>query len=77
MSREVRCGRYSEAIGPKNVKPNTYVISPLQEFPGIQEFYCLVVDFPQAGEGYVKKGGSYWCLETFSNQTGVETKPQN
>ena len=29
--------------------------------------YCLVLDFPQGGEGYVKKGESYWCLETFSD----------
>ena len=29
--------------------------------------YCLVPDFPQAGEGYVKKGESYWCLETFTD----------
>ena len=28
--------------------------------------YCLVLELPQAGEGYVKKGESYWCLETFS-----------
>ena len=28
--------------------------------------YCLVLEFPQAGEGYVKKGASFWCLETFS-----------
>ena len=29
--------------------------------------YCLVLEYPQAGEGYVKKGESHWCLETFSD----------
>ena len=29
--------------------------------------YCLAVEFPQAGEGYVKKGESSWRLETFSD----------
>ena len=28
---------------------------------------CLVLEFAQEGEGYVKKGESYWCLETFSH----------
>ena len=27
---------------------------------------CLLVEFLQGGEGYVKKGESYWRLETFS-----------
>ena len=29
--------------------------------------YCPVLEFPQAGEGYVKKGESCWRLETFSD----------
>ena len=36
--------------------------------------YCLVVEFPQAGEGYVKKGERYWCLETFS---AIESQRQD
>ena len=34
---------------------------------------CLVLDFPQVGEGYVKKGESYWCLETFSDSEWQKT----
>ena len=30
------------------------------------DFYCLALEFPQAGEGYVEKGKSDWCLEPFS-----------
>ena len=49
-----------------------YVISSLEEILGIlEEDYGLLsgtsLEFPQAGEGYVKKGESYWCLETFSD----------
>ena len=29
--------------------------------------YCLALKVPQAVEGYVKKGESDWCLETFSD----------
>ena len=37
---------------------------------------CLVVEFPQAGEGYAKKGESYWCLETFRFRLGWKQRPQ-
>ena len=37
--------------------------------------YCLVLEFPQAGEGYVKKGESCLVLGNILKfQTGVETK---
>ena len=29
--------------------------------------YCLILECPQAGEGYAKKGESYWRLGTFSD----------
>ena len=38
--------------------------------------YCLVVVFPQAGEGYVKKGEHYWCLETFSDSRAIKSQHQ-
>ena len=47
---------------------NGYVISSLEKISRILKKtieYCLVGEHPQAGEGYVKKGESYWCLETF------------
>ena len=36
--------------------------------------YCLVLELPQAGEGYVKKGESYWCWRHSQIQIGVVTK---
>ena len=36
--------------------------------------YCLALEFPQAGEGYVKKGESFWTWKRSQVQTGVETK---
>ena len=38
--------------------------------------YCLVVEFPQAGEGYVKKDVHYWCLKTFSDSDWSRNKSQ-
>ena len=52
------------------LRSNTYVMSSLEEVPRYLKKtmdYCLVVEFPQAGEGYVKKSIHYWCLETFSD----------
>ena len=55
-------------IGCGNVKPYSYVMSSLEKVLGYLKKtldYCLVLEFPQAGEDYVKKGESDWCLETF------------
>ena len=69
MSRDVWCGVYSEGIGFKNVKPN----SSFHRLKGpriLEEDYGLLSTcswFSTRGEGYIKKGESYWCLETFSD----------
>ena len=50
--------------------PTAMSFHHLKKFPGYLKKtmdHCLVVEFPQAGEGCVKKGESYWCLETFSD----------
>ena len=36
--------------------------------------YCLVVEFPETGEGYVKKGEAIGAWRHFQIQIGVETR---
>ena len=70
MSRGVCCSVHSEGIGFKNVKPYSYAIYHLKKFLGYLKKtmdYCLALEFPEEGEGNVKKGERYWCLETFSD----------
>ena len=74
LSRKVRCAIYCQGTGFKNVKSNNYVLSSLEEISmileegyGLSSSNRLEVEFPQAGEGYVKTGDHYCCLETFSD----------
>ena len=51
--------------------PTTMAMRRLKKFLGYLKNtmgYCLVVELSQAGEGYVKKGERYWCLETLETK---------
>ena len=71
----LRQERYDAAFTVKELasrvsNPTAMSFHHLKKFPGYLKKtmdYCLAVEFPQAGEGYVKEGESYWCLETFSD----------
>ena len=68
LSGKVWRPTYCQRIGFKNGRSNNYVLSSSEDVSKILEAdYCLVAEFPQAGEGYVNKGAHYWCLETFSD----------
>ena len=50
-------------LGSRMSNPTTMSFHHLTKCPGYLKKtmdYCLVVELPQAGEGYVKKGEHYW-----------------
>ena len=72
--------RYDAAFTVKGLASRTTAMSfhHLKKFLGDLKKTlgdCRVVDYPQAGEGYVKE--SYWCLETLSDWSGNKSHRQS